>query len=77
MYLQYYLEQLGYPELPDFLVKYLKAPSLLRLKDIGYFCGMDYASKDIYNFKEYISRYDHSITVSLIIYRLTKNKGSR
>ena len=55
MYLQYYLEQLGY-----FLVKYLKAPSLLRLKDIGYFCGMDYASKDIYNFKEYISRYDHS-----------------
>lgn len=29
MYLQYYLEQLGYPELPDFLVKYLKAPSLL------------------------------------------------
>lgn len=74
MYLQYYLEQLGYPELPDFLVKYLKAPSLLRLKDIGYFCGMDYASKDIYNFKEYISRYDHSITVSLIIYKLTKNK---
>ncbi len=74
MYLQYYLEQLEYPELPDFLGKYLKAPSLLRLKDIGYFCGMDYASKDIYNFKEYISRYDHSITVSLIVYKLTKNK---
>ena len=73
MYLQYYLKQLGYFELPNFLVKYLKAPSLLRLKDIGYFCGMDYASKDIYNFREYISRYDHSITVCLIVYRLTKN----
>ncbi len=74
MYLQHYLEQLGYSQLPNFLVKYLKAPSLLRLKDIGYFCGMDYASKDIYNFKEYISRYDHSLSVCLIIYKLTKNK---
>ncbi len=74
MYLQYYLEQLGCMQLPEFLIKYLKAPSLLRLKDIGYFCGMDYASKDIYNFKEYISRYDHSITTSLIVYKLTKSK---
>lgn len=74
MYLQYYLEQLGYSEMPEFLVKYLKAPSLLRLKKIGYFCGMDYASKDIYKFREYISRYDHSLTVSLIVYKLTKSK---
>lgn len=74
MYLQYYLEQLGYLDLPDFLLKYLKTPSLLRLKNIGYFCGMDYASKDIYDFKEYISRYDHSLTVSLIVYKLTKSK---
>lgn len=74
MYLQYYLEQLGYLTLPSFLTKYLETPSLLRLKKIGYFCGMNYASKDIYNFKEYISRYDHSLTVSLIVYKLTKNK---
>ena len=74
MYLQYYLEQLGYSNLPEFLIKYLKTPSLLRLKDISYFCGMDYASKDIYNFSEFISRYDHSLTVSLIVYKLTKDK---
>ena len=74
MYLQYYLEQLGYSNLPKFLIKYLKTPSLLRLKDISYFCGMDYASKDIYNFSEFISRYDHSLTVSLIVYKLTKDK---
>ena len=74
MYLRYYLEQLGYSNLPKFLIKYLKTPSLLRLKDISYFCGMDYASKDIYNFSEFISRYDHSLTVSLIVYKLTKDK---
>ena len=74
MYLKYYLEQLDYNNIPEFLKKYLQVPSLLRLKKIGYFCGMDYASKDIYNFREYISRYDHSLTVSLIVYKLTEDK---
>ena len=74
MYLKYYLEQLDYKNLPDFLIKYLETPSLLRLKKVGYFCGMDYASKDIYDFREYISRYNHSLTVSLLVYKLTKNK---
>lgn len=74
MYLKYYLEKLGYSNLPSFLIKYLETPSLLRLKKVGYFCGMDYASKEIYDFREYISRYDHSLTVSLIVYKLTKNK---
>lgn len=61
-------------EVPDFLKKYLKSNSMKRLKKIGYFCGMDYASKDIYDFREYISRYDHSLTVALLVYKLTKNK---
>lgn len=74
MSLRFYLEQLHYKELPDFLIKYLQTPSLLRLKKVGYFCGMDYASKDIYDFSEYISRYDHSLTVSLLVYKLTKDK---
>ena len=74
MSLQFYLEQLNYKELPNFLIKYLQTPSLLRLKKVGYFCGMDYASKDIYDFSEYISRYDHSLTVSLLVYKLTKDK---
>ncbi len=74
MYLKHYLEELDYYKIPEFLLKYLKTPSLLRLKNIGYFCGMDYASKNIYNFREHITRYDHSVTVSLIVYKLTKNK---
>lgn len=59
--------------MPSFFIKYLKSSSLLRLRNVGYFCGMDYASKDVYNFSEYISRYDHSLTVSLIVYKLTNN----
>lgn len=73
-YKNYYLRQLNYKKIPSFLDKYLKTPSLLRLKKISYFCGMDYASKDIYSFREYISRYDHSITVALLTYKLTKDK---
>ena len=72
--LTYYKKELGINEIPDFLTKYLKTPSLTRLKNISYFCGMDYASKEIYNFNEYITRYDHSLTVSLLIYKLTKDK---
>ena len=68
-----YLVILDYKNMPEFLIKYLTTPSLLRLKRIGYFCGMDYASKDIYNFKEYISRYDHSLAVALITWKYTKD----
>lgn len=74
MYLEHYLKELNYDNIPSFLIKYLDCPSLQRLKKIGYFCGMDYASKNIYNFSEYISRYDHSLTVALLVYKLTKNK---
>lgn len=71
--LKYYLELLGINDIPNFLVKYLECPSLTRLKKVGYFCGMDYASKDIYNFQEYISRYDHSLSVALLTYKLTND----
>lgn len=73
--LNHYFKVLGIDDIPDFLLKYLKCPSLERLKNVGYFCGMDYASKDIYDFSEYISRYDHSLTVSLLTYKLTKDKN--
>ncbi len=70
--LDYYFKLLG--DIPEFLEKYLKVPSLIRLKKVGYFCGMDYASKDIYNFSEKITRYDHSLSVALLTYKLTKRK---
>ena len=71
-----YLILLQINNMPTFLIKYLQTPSLLRLKKIGYFCGMDYASKDIYNFSEYISRYDHSLSTALLVYMLTYDQKS-
>lgn len=68
----YYLSKNG--PIPEFLLKYLNVPSLVRLKSISYFCGMDYASKDIYDFKEKITRYDHSLSVALLTWRLTNSK---
>lgn len=74
MSLNYYLYLLDYDNIPDFLIKYLDTPSLIRLKKIGYFCGMDYASKDIYNFSTYISRYTHSLTTALLTYKISKDR---
>lgn len=62
-------------EIPEFLKKYLNVDIFLRLKKISYFCGMDYASKDIYNFKFPISRYDHSISTALLTWKFTKDKA--
>jgi len=70
----YYKEKLEIDGIPEFIYKYLGTPSMKRLKGIGYFCGMDYASLDIYNFSEYITRYDHSVTCALLTWKLTKNK---
>lgn len=72
--LEQYKNLLGYQNRPEFLEKYLQTPSLLRLKKVGYFCGMDYASKAIFNFPERISRYDHSLTVSLITWKLSQDQ---
>ena len=71
--LKFYLNVLEYENRPDFLNKYLNTPCLLRLKKVGYFCGMDYASKNIYDFKEKITRYDHSLTVALLTWKCTKD----
>ena len=72
-YYNYYLNLLQENESPKFLEKYLKTPSLLRLQKVGYLCGMQYASKDIYDFKEDISRYDHSLSVALLTWKCTKD----
>lgn len=72
-YLYRYMNMLGYMDRPMWLDKYLSCPSLVRLKKIGYFCGMDYASKDIYGFGEKITRYDHSVNVALITWMLTND----
>ncbi len=61
-------------ETPEFLKKYLELDIVKRLKGISLLCGMDYASKYAYDFKCYISRYDHSLDVALIVWNLTHDK---
>ena len=61
-------------EIPDFLNKYFSVDILVRLKDISYFCGMDYASKHIYDFKYKITRYDHSLSTALLTWRYSHDK---
>ncbi len=70
---KYYLDLLKY-DYPSFIDKYLEVPSLVRLKNVSYFCGMNKASKNIYNFLEDVSRFDHSLSVSLLTWKLTHNK---
>ena len=59
-----YQDYLG--DIPKFLEKYLSLNILQRLKDISLLCGMEYASPYAYDFKFYISRFDHSLNVALI-----------
>ncbi len=60
--------------IPKFLEKYLSLRILTRLKKVGYFCGMDYASPHVYLFDYKISRYEHSLTTALITWKFTKSK---
>lgn len=60
--------------IPKFLEKYLSLRILTRLKKVGYFCGMDYASSDIYLFEYKISRFEHSLTTALLTWKFTKSK---
>ena len=70
--IQEYLDILG--PIPDFLNKYLELRIMKRLKKVGYFCGMDYGSKEVYDFNYLISRYDHSLSTALLTWRFTNNK---
>lgn len=72
----YYLSLLKDDEDVSFLNKYLDLKSFKRIRKIGYFCGMDYASKDIYNFNEKITRADHSLSTALLVWKLTKDKNA-
>ncbi len=72
--IEQYKELLYIEKFNENFEKYLRVPSLIRLKNVGYFCGMDFASKEIYNFSGYVSRYDHSLTVALITWMCTKDK---
>lgn len=62
-------------EVPEFLKEYSEIPSLLRLRNVGMDCGLEYTSFPL--FRDGVmpySRYMHSIGVALIVYHFTKDK---
>ena len=67
-----YQQLLG--EIPEFLKKYLALDIMQRLKGITLFCAMNNSSPHMYDFGVNISRYDHSLNVALITWRLTHDK---
>lgn len=59
------------PVFPKFLLPFIESKTLMRLKDISYFCGAIHASNKVYNFKYDISRLDHSISCALHVWNHT------
>ena len=73
-YYTYYLSLLNYEKFALEYAKYLKVPSLCRLKQISYFCYVDYGSKEVFDFKEPITRFDHSVTTALLTQKFASSK---
>lgn len=70
--LKEYLDIIGV--FPTFIYKYICDEQLLRLDGVTYFCGMDYCSKQMYDFKYYVSRLTHSISCAIMTYHFTESK---
>lgn len=56
---------------PRFLIPYIESKTMQRLRGVSYFCGMEFGSKEVYDFKYYVSRLDHSISTALIVWNFT------
>lgn len=59
------------PNFPKFIIPYIETNTMERLNGVSYFCGMQYGSKKVYNFKYNITRLDHSISTALIVWNYT------
>ena len=57
---------------PSFIDKYLKTPTLNRIKYVTQFCGCDYTN--IYNPLFLFTRFDHSLVVAHIVWHFTHDK---
>ena len=68
-----YFDLLCNNDYPTFLNKYLEVKELVRLKQIGQFCGCDYTK--IFNIKYWYSRFDHSVATALMTWNFTKSKA--
>ncbi|MBQ3374081.1 MAG: hypothetical protein IJI45_01580 [Anaerolineaceae bacterium] len=61
-----------HPEIPPFLAKFVQAPEVKRLQNIGMNCGCEYTAFPLFRGLQPYSRYDHSIGVALIVWHFTQ-----
>lgn len=67
-----YLESFIDNNYPEFLDKYLKTKTMLRLKKVTQFCGCDYTK--LYNPRFLYTRFDHSLVVAHMTWHFTHDK---
>lgn len=60
-------------QIPAFLLPYLDAEEMQRLKKVDMNCGMNFTSVPLFQSAEPYSRYTHSLGVALIVYHYTKD----
>jgi hypothetical protein len=58
-------------ETPEFLTEFCAADALIRLRDVGMNCGLEYTKFPRFADIAPYSRYDHSVGVGLIVWRFT------
>ena len=57
--------------IPDFVREFSAVSEVLRLKDVGMDCGLEYTSYKVWPNETPYKRYEHSLGVGLIVYHFT------
>lgn len=61
------------PEIPEIASEIIAAPEMQRLRDVGMNCGCEYTDFPRFRTVPPYSRYDHSVGVSLIVWKFTRD----
>lgn len=69
----YPLWKIYHKDIPEPILRCMELDGLKRLKEVGMNCGMEYTSFPFYGEMETYSRFEHSVSVSLIVYHFTKD----
>lgn len=67
------IHSLYHSDIPAFLLPYLQTPELVRLRDVGMNCGVEYSSFEPYCRMKGMSRYDHSLGTALIAWHFSQS----
>jgi uncharacterized protein len=59
--------------IPQFILDFASTDAMIRLKNVGMNCGLEYTAFPIYKDCKPYSRYDHSVGVALIVWHFTRD----